>query len=69
MGSGGYDVFVNYARSDGDAAAELNDWLCAQALRSFFDRSALRWGQRTSPNGVTRQGPHNDYDWILLLLF
>ena len=28
MASGdAYDVFISYARSDGDAAAELNGWL------------------------------------------
>lgn len=26
-----YDVFLSYARSDGDAAAALNGWLAAQA--------------------------------------
>jgi hypothetical protein len=64
-----FDVFVSYARGNGPAAAEQNDWLCAQGLTTFFDRGALRWGQRTSPDGSTRQWPHNDYDRILLLLF
>ena len=50
MGSvGDYDVFVSYARSDGAAASELNGWLCAQGLRTFFDRSALRPGLRWVP--------------------
>ena len=44
-----YDVFVSYARSDGAAAAELNGWLCAQGLSTFFDRSALRPGLRWVP--------------------
>ena len=45
MGNGAdFDVFVSYARSDGAAAAELNGWLCAQGLNTFFDRSALRPG-------------------------
>jgi len=31
MASGGaYDVFISYARGDGDAAAELNGWLVSQ---------------------------------------
>ena len=41
-----YDVFISYARSDSDGAAELNGWLCAQGLTTFFDRSALRPGLR-----------------------
>src|SRR5271165_6297186 len=50
MASGdAFDVFVSYARSDGDAAAELNGWLCAQGLSTFFDRSALRPGLRWVP--------------------
>ena len=44
MGSGSYDVFVSYSRSDEAAARELDGWLCAQGLRTFFDRSALRPG-------------------------
>ncbi len=45
MGSDGvYDVFVSYARSDEAAAAELNGWLRAQGLRTFFDRRELRPG-------------------------
>ncbi|VFU10524.1 conserved protein of unknown function [Methylocella tundrae] len=46
---GGYDVFLSYARSDGAAAAELNGWLSAQGLRTFFDRSELRPGLRWIP--------------------
>jgi hypothetical protein len=43
MASGdGSDVFVSYARSDGDAAAELNGWLVGQKFSTFFDRYALR---------------------------
>ena len=50
MGSGDdYDVFVSYARSDGAAAAELNGWLSAQGLSTFFDRNALRPGLRWVP--------------------
>jgi nucleotide-binding universal stress UspA family protein len=45
MGSeGSYDVFLSYARSDEAAAEELNRWLRAQGLRTFFDRSELRPG-------------------------
>src|SRR5208283_5807582 len=44
-----YDVFISYARSDGDAAAELNGWLSAQGFSTFFDRSALRAGLRWVP--------------------
>src|SRR5215468_966225 len=40
----GFDVFLSYPRSDGEAAAELNGWLRAQGLRTFFDRSELRPG-------------------------
>src|ERR1700751_1224270 len=45
----GFDVFLTYARSDGGAAAELNDWLRARGLRTFFDRSELRPGLRWLP--------------------
>jgi energy-coupling factor transporter ATP-binding protein EcfA2 len=45
MGSdNAYDVFLSYARDDTRAAAELNGWLRAQGLTTFFDRSALRPG-------------------------
>ena len=46
---GAYDVFISYARSDGDAAAELNGWLVAQGFSTFFDRSALKAGLRWVP--------------------
>src|SRR5580704_15928022 len=49
MGSGSYDVFVSYSRSDEAAARELDGWLCAQGLCTFFDRSALRPGLRWVP--------------------
>ncbi len=50
MASGdAYDVFISYARSDGDVAAELNGWLSAQGLSTFFDRSELRPGLRWVP--------------------
>ena len=50
MGSGdGYDVLISYAHSDGAAATELNGWLTAQGLTTFFDRSALRPGLRWVP--------------------
>jgi hypothetical protein len=50
MASGGaYDVFVSYARSDEAGAVELNGWLCARGLSTFFDRSALRAGLRWIP--------------------
>jgi WD40 repeat protein/energy-coupling factor transporter ATP-binding protein EcfA2 len=50
MASGdAYDVFISYARSDGDGAAELNGWLCAQGFTTFFDRSALHSGLRWVP--------------------
>src|SRR6201987_3712467 len=45
----GFDVFLTYARSDGGAAAELNDWLRARGLRTFFARSELRPGLRWLP--------------------
>jgi hypothetical protein len=41
-----YDVFVSYARSDGAVAADLNSWLRAKGLSTFFDRSELRPGLR-----------------------
>jgi hypothetical protein len=39
-----YDVFLNYGRGDEAAAAELNAWLLAQGLTTFFDRRELRPG-------------------------
>ena len=39
-----YDVFLSYNRSDGGAAAELNGWLRASGLRTFFDSSELHPG-------------------------
>jgi energy-coupling factor transporter ATP-binding protein EcfA2 len=60
MGSGAaYDVFLSYARSDGAAAAELNGWLRAQDLRTFFDRSELHPGLRWIPaieDAINRSG-------------
>jgi energy-coupling factor transporter ATP-binding protein EcfA2 len=44
-----YDVFLSYARRDGGSAAELNDWLRACGLHTFFDRSELRPGLRWIP--------------------
>jgi WD40 repeat protein/energy-coupling factor transporter ATP-binding protein EcfA2 len=50
MASGdAYDVFISYARSDGAVAADLNSWLRAQGLSTFFDRSELRPGLRWIP--------------------
>jgi hypothetical protein len=50
MASGdAYDVFISYARSDENPAAELNGWLSGQGLRTFFDRSELRPGLRWVP--------------------
>ena len=50
MGSvSAYDVFLSYAHSDGAGAAELNGWLRAQGLRTFFDRGELRPGLRWIP--------------------
>ena len=50
MANGGaYDVFISYARSDGDAAAALNGWLRDQGFTTFFDRSELRPGLRWVP--------------------
>jgi TPR repeat protein len=49
MGSGGYDVFLSYARSNGAAAAELNGWLGAQGINTFFDRKELSPGLRWVP--------------------
>jgi WD40 repeat protein/energy-coupling factor transporter ATP-binding protein EcfA2 len=50
MASGdAYDVFISYAHSDGGAAGDLNGWLCAHGLSTFFDRSALRPGLRWVP--------------------
>jgi hypothetical protein len=44
VGDDRFDVFLSYARSDEAAAVELNHWLCAQGLCTFFDRSELRPG-------------------------
>src|SRR5271170_1031559 len=49
MGSGEYDVFLSYARSDGAAAGELNGWLGAQGINTFFDRKELSPGLRWVP--------------------
>jgi hypothetical protein len=43
-GNNGFDVFLSYARSDEAPAVELNHWLRAEGLRTFFDRSELRPG-------------------------
>ena len=50
----GFDVFLSYAHSDGGAAAELNGWLCAQGLHTFFDRRELRPGFLGSPRSKTQ---------------
>jgi TIR domain len=49
MGLDGFDVFLSYARGDVVAAAELDGWLRAHSLRTFFDRSELRAGLRWIP--------------------
>ena len=50
MGTGDdYDVFISYSRSDEAVAVELNGWLTAQGLRTFFDRAELRPGRRWIP--------------------
>ncbi len=50
MASGdAYDIFISYARGDGDGAAELNGWLREKGFCTFFDRSALRAGLRWVP--------------------
>ena len=36
-GDAGYDVFVSYSRSDEAGAAELNGWLRAEGLSTFYD--------------------------------
>jgi energy-coupling factor transporter ATP-binding protein EcfA2 len=48
-GDNGFDVFLSYAHRDEVEAAELNRWLRAQGLRTFFDRSELRPGLRWLP--------------------
>jgi len=48
-GDAGYDVFVSYSRSDEVGAAELNGWLRAHGLSTFYDRSELRPGLRWIP--------------------
>jgi energy-coupling factor transporter ATP-binding protein EcfA2 len=45
----GFDVFLSYAHRDEVEAAELNGWLRAQGLRTFFKRSELRPGLRWLP--------------------
>jgi hypothetical protein len=45
-GDASYDVFVSYSRSDEVGAAELNGWLRAEGLSTFYDRSELRPGIR-----------------------
>ena len=44
MGSGAYDLFLSYSDSDGDVARDLNTWLTAQGVRTFFDRNDLPAG-------------------------
>src|SRR6185503_5248143 len=44
-----FDVFLSYAHSDGVVAGQLNAWLRAHAVRTFFDRSELRPGLRWIP--------------------
>jgi energy-coupling factor transporter ATP-binding protein EcfA2 len=41
-----YNVFLSYAHSDAAPAQELDAWLRAQGLRTFFDRRELRPGLR-----------------------
>ena len=48
-GDASYDVFVSYSRSDEVGAAELNGWLRAQGLSTFYDRTELRPGLRWIP--------------------
>src|SRR3712207_692172 len=45
-GQGEYDVFLSYARADGAAAQQLDQWLRDQQLRTFFDRRSLFAGLR-----------------------
>src|SRR5467141_2508472 len=35
------DVFISYSRADGRHAAEVDSFLCAKGLKSFFDRRNL----------------------------
>jgi len=44
-----YDVFLSYAHMDGALARDLDAWLRAQKLRTFFDRSELSAGLRWVP--------------------
>jgi hypothetical protein len=39
-----YDVFVSYSRADGSHAAEIDSFLRAKGLQSFFDRRSLAAG-------------------------
>ena len=48
-GDASYDVFVSYSRSDEIPAAELNGWLRAHGLSTFYDRGELRPGLRWIP--------------------
>jgi hypothetical protein len=41
---GSYDVFLSYAHADAAPAQQLEAWLRAQGLRTFFDRSELAAG-------------------------
>jgi hypothetical protein len=41
-----YNVFLSYAHADTAAAQQLEVWLRAQGLRTFFDRRELRAGLR-----------------------
>jgi energy-coupling factor transporter ATP-binding protein EcfA2 len=38
------DVFISYSRADGRHAAEIDSFLCAKGLKSFFDRRNLAAG-------------------------
>lgn len=41
-----WDVFVSYSTTDAGAAEQLNAWLRAQGVSTFFDRKDLAKGLR-----------------------